>query len=52
MVVTSFCTFWLAEDPMFKFSGILALAALGLGLSAVEQSTIDRKIIQACHGFW
>ena len=52
MVISSFFTYWIAETETLQFSGILALVTLGIGLSAIEKSTVDRKILTACHGFW
>jgi CPA1 family monovalent cation:H+ antiporter len=51
MVVTSYILFWTAECTL-GFSGILALVTLGLGLSSVTSTTIDRKVTRAISGFW
>ena len=51
MVVASYILFYVAENTALMVSGILALCALGLGLSKTSETMIDHSTSQALHGF-
>ena len=51
MVLSAYILFWIC-DGYIVVSGMLALVTLGLGLSKIQNSTIDRHVLSALHGFW
>jgi len=51
-VVTCYLVFYVAENTPLHLSGILALATLGLALSKVGKTLIDKHSEHALHAFW